>query len=97
MFAAGVTNNFAITIVVFALLFGPIAGAMAVAPGAAVGGVEPESTGADAGIEPGDRITAVDGHPSRTTTSSGNASRPPVRIRSRSNSMANERSRSSGR
>ncbi|MEY7848664.1 site-2 protease family protein [Natrarchaeobius sp. A-rgal3] len=63
MFAAGVTNNFAITIVAFALLFGPIAGAMAVAPGAAVGGVEPGSTGADAGIEPGDRITAVDGVP----------------------------------
>ncbi|MWV40812.1 site-2 protease family protein [Natrialba sp. INN-245] len=63
MFAAGVTNNFAITIVVFALLFGPIVGAMAVAPGAAVGGVEPGSTGADAGIEPGDRITAIDGDP----------------------------------
>ncbi|RQG94406.1 site-2 protease family protein [Natrarchaeobius chitinivorans] len=63
MFAAGVTNNFAITIVVFALLFGPIAGAIAVAPGAAVGGVEPDSPAAQADIEPGDRITAVGGEP----------------------------------
>ncbi|WP_306054032.1 site-2 protease family protein [Natronococcus wangiae] len=61
MFAAGVTNNFAITIVAFALLFGPIAGSIAVAPGAAVGGVAPDSPAADAGIEPNDRITAIDG------------------------------------
>ncbi|MFP8952068.1 site-2 protease family protein [Natrialbaceae archaeon A-arb3/5] len=61
MFAAGVTNNFAITLLAFALLFGPIAGAIAVAPGAAVGGVEPGSPASDAGIEPGDRITAVEG------------------------------------
>ncbi|EMA33322.1 site-2 protease family protein [Halobiforma nitratireducens] len=61
MFAAGVTNNFAITLVAFALLFGPIAGAIAVAPGAAVGGVAPDSPAAEAGLEPNDRITAVDG------------------------------------
>jgi len=61
MFAAGVTNNFAITIVAFALLFGPVAGSIAVAPGAAVGGVAPDSPAADAGIEPNDRITAIDG------------------------------------
>ncbi len=61
MFAAGVTNNFAITILVFALLFGPIAGAIAVAPGAAIGGVAPDSPAADAGIEPNDRITAING------------------------------------
>ncbi|SDR39303.1 site-2 protease family protein [Natronobacterium texcoconense] len=61
MFAAGVTNNFAITLVAFALLFGPIAGSIAVAPGAAVGGVEPGTPAAEAGIEPGDRITAVEG------------------------------------
>ncbi|PCR89134.1 site-2 protease family protein [Natrinema ejinorense] len=61
MFAAGVTNNFAITILAFALLFGPVAGSIAVAPGAAVGGVAPDSPAADAGIEPNDRITAVDG------------------------------------
>ncbi|THE65109.1 PDZ domain-containing protein [Salinadaptatus halalkaliphilus] len=61
MFAAGVTNNFAVTIIAFALLFGPIAGSIAIAPGAAVGGVEPGTPADDAGIEPSDRITAVDG------------------------------------
>ncbi len=66
MFAAGVTNNFAVTIIVFALLFGPIVGAIAVAPGAAVGGVAPNSPAADAGVEPNDRITAVDGDPVET-------------------------------
>ena len=66
MFAAGVTNNFAVTIIVFALLFGPIVGAIAVAPGAAVGGVAPNSPAADAGVEPNDRITAVEGEPVET-------------------------------
>ncbi|NGM70059.1 PDZ domain-containing protein [Natronolimnobius sp. AArcel1] len=63
MFAAGVMNNFVITIIVFALLFGPVAGAIAVAPGAAIGGVAPDSPAADAGIEPNDRITAINGEP----------------------------------
>ncbi|AXR76747.1 site-2 protease family protein [Natrarchaeobaculum sulfurireducens] len=63
MFAAGVTANFAVTILVFALLFGPIAGSIAVAPGAAVGGIAPDSPAADAGIEPNDRITAINGDP----------------------------------
>ncbi|WP_247002877.1 site-2 protease family protein [Halosolutus gelatinilyticus] len=61
MFAAGVTNNFAVTLVAFALLFGPVAGSIAVAPGAAVGGVAPDSPAAAAGIQPDDRITAIDG------------------------------------
>ena len=61
MFAAGVTFNFVVTIIAFALLFGPIAGAITVAPGAAIGGVAPGSSAEDAGIEPNDRITAVDG------------------------------------
>ncbi|ELY87267.1 site-2 protease family protein [Natrialba taiwanensis] len=63
MFAAGVTNNFAITILAFALLFGPVVGSIAVAPGAAVGGVAPNSPAEDAGIEPNDRITAINGEP----------------------------------
>jgi len=63
MFAAGVMNNFAITVVAFALLFGPVSGAIAVAPGAAVGGVLPGSAAANAGIAHGDRIVAVDGRP----------------------------------
>jgi membrane-associated protease RseP (regulator of RpoE activity) len=61
MFAAGVTNNFAITIIAFALLFGPIVGSIAVAPGAAVGGVAPGSPAADGGLEPNDRIIAING------------------------------------
>ena len=61
MFAAGVTNNFAVTILAFALLFGPVVGSIAVAPGAAVGGVADSSPAADAGIEPNDRITAING------------------------------------
>jgi membrane-associated protease RseP (regulator of RpoE activity) len=61
MFAAGVMNNFVVTAVVFGLLFGPVAGSMAVAPGAAVGGVLPDSAAADAGLDQGDRIVAVDG------------------------------------
>ncbi|WP_440988696.1 site-2 protease family protein [Haloarchaeobius baliensis] len=63
MFAAGVTNNFAITVVAFALLFGPVAGSIGVASGALVGGVLPGSAAADADIGGGDRITAVDGTP----------------------------------
>ena len=61
MFAAGVTNNFAVTLVVFGLLFGPVVGSIAVAPGAGVGGVVPNSSADDAGLERGDRITAVEG------------------------------------
>ena len=61
MFAAGVMNNFAVTIVAFALLFGPVVGAMVVAPGAAVGGAFPGSAAAEAGIDRGDRIVGVEG------------------------------------
>ncbi len=61
MFAAGVTNNFAITLVAFLLLFGPVVGSLAVAPGAAVGETLPASAAAAAGIDRGDRITAIDG------------------------------------
>jgi len=63
MFAAGVTNNFAITIIAFVLLFGPIIGSIAVAPGLAVSGAYDESPAATAGIEQGDRITTVAGTP----------------------------------
>ncbi|MFB6134937.1 MAG: site-2 protease family protein [Halanaeroarchaeum sp.] len=61
MFAAGVTNNFLITVLVFALLFGPVVGAMGVAEGAAIGGVMPGSAAQHAGIEAGDRIVSVQG------------------------------------
>jgi len=61
MFAAGVTNNFAVTLVAFALLFGPVIGAIGVAPGVAVDDAYGGSPAAAAGIDAGDRITAVDG------------------------------------
>ena len=61
MFAAGVTNNFAITIIAFALLFGPVVGAIGVAPGAPVGGALPGTSADEAGVEYGDRITAING------------------------------------
>jgi membrane-associated protease RseP (regulator of RpoE activity) len=63
MFAAGVTNNFAVAIVAYALLFGPIVASIGVAPGVAVGGVLPGSPADQAGIEGGDRITSVEGVP----------------------------------
>ncbi len=67
MFAAGVLNNLIITALVFALLFGPVGSAIAVAPGAGVGGVFPGSTAEFADIEQGDRIVAVDGQSVEST------------------------------
>jgi membrane-associated protease RseP (regulator of RpoE activity) len=61
MFAAGVTNNFVLTAVAFALLFGPVIGAIGVAPGVAVDGAYEGSPASTAGIGQGDRITAVAG------------------------------------
>ena len=61
MFAAGVTNNFAVTAVALALLFGPVIGAIGVAPGVAVAGSYDGSPAAQAGIGQGDRVTAVAG------------------------------------
>jgi membrane-associated protease RseP (regulator of RpoE activity) len=63
MFAAGVTNNFAVTIVAFALLFGPLVGAVGLAPGAPIQGAFPGTPAAEADIGAGDRITAVAGQP----------------------------------
>jgi len=59
MFAAGVTNNFAVTVAAFALLFGPVVGSIAVVPGAAIGSSLPGSAAMDAGLQGGDRIVAV--------------------------------------
>ncbi|QIB75941.1 PDZ domain-containing protein [Halogeometricum borinquense] len=63
MFAAGVTNNFAVTIVAFALLFGPVIASISVAPGMAISGAYDGSSAATADISQGDRITAVAGMP----------------------------------
>ena len=61
MFAAGVTNNFLVVVLAFGLLFGPVAGAIAVADGGLVGAVYDDSAAAEAGISGGDRIVAVGG------------------------------------
>ena len=63
MYAAGILNNLLITILAFALLFGPVVGAIAVADGASVGGVYPNSAAADADIAAGDRIVLIDDQP----------------------------------
>ncbi|MBP2250301.1 membrane-associated protease RseP (regulator of RpoE activity) [Halarchaeum solikamskense] len=60
MFAAGVTNNFFLTALVFLLLFGPVAGSISVASGAAVGSAFTASPAAQAGIGQGDRIVSVE-------------------------------------
>ena len=67
MFAAGVTANILLTALVFALLFGPVVGAISVAPGYPVGEVTPGSPAADVGLEQGDRIRAVAGEPVANT------------------------------
>jgi membrane-associated protease RseP (regulator of RpoE activity) len=60
MLAAGVTNNFAVTIVAFALLFGPVVGAISVVPGATIGGALDGGTAAAAGVGHGDVVVGVD-------------------------------------
>jgi membrane-associated protease RseP (regulator of RpoE activity) len=61
MFAAGVTNNFAVSVVALLLLFGPVTGAITVLPGVPVGDTVDGSPAAAAGIDGGDRVTAIDG------------------------------------
>lgn len=61
MFAAGVTNNFLVTAITFALLFAIVASMVTVVSGVAIGGVLPGSAAEDAGIDRGDVLTAVDG------------------------------------
>ena len=61
MFAAGVTNNFAVSALAFLLLFGPVVGAIAPVAGVPIGNTVPGSAAADANIARGDVITAVGG------------------------------------
>ena len=61
MYAAGVTNNFALSFFALLLLFGPIAGSIAVVDGYHVGGTVEETPAAQAGIESGDVITGING------------------------------------
>ena len=60
MFAAGITNNFAVCLIAMGLLVAVI-GAFGVAGGAPVGSALPGSGAEAAGIQDGDRITAVNG------------------------------------
>ena len=60
MFAAGVMNNFAITIIVFALLFAMVGAMIVPAGGAAVGQALAGSPAGEAGIDSGDRIVAIE-------------------------------------
>ena len=62
MFAAGITNNFAICAVAVVLLL-PLAASVAVVPGAPVGTTIDDSGAASAGIDNGDVITELDGTP----------------------------------
>ena len=66
MFAAGVTNNFALSFIALLLLFGPIAGSIAVVDGYHVGGTVEATPAAQAGIESGDVITGIDGQQVRS-------------------------------
>ena len=61
MFAAGVTNNFAITVIALLLLFGPIMASIAPVAGAGVGDVLPGSSADEAGLAHGDVIVGVNG------------------------------------
>ncbi|WP_424002516.1 site-2 protease family protein [Haloarcula salina] len=63
MYTAGVTNNFALALVALLLLFGPIAGSIAVVDGVPVGGALRGAPADQAGIGAGDVITAIDGQP----------------------------------
>jgi membrane-associated protease RseP (regulator of RpoE activity) len=61
MFAAGVTNNFVLSVLAFLLLFGPVTGSIAAVDGYHVGGTLPGGPAAAAGIEAGDVIVGVNG------------------------------------
>ncbi|PSP47333.1 metalloprotease [Halobacteriales archaeon QH_7_69_31] len=63
MFAAGVTNNFLVTLVAFGLLFVVVGGLVTVVAGVPVGGALPGSPAEEAGVERGDVITSVNGQP----------------------------------
>jgi len=60
MFAAGVTNNFALTVVVLALLFGPVIGSLGVVSGATLSGAIAGSPADGAGIERGDVVVGIE-------------------------------------
>jgi membrane-associated protease RseP (regulator of RpoE activity) len=70
MFAAGITNNFAVCVIAVLLLL-PLAASVAVVPGAPVGTTVDGSGAAAAGIDDGDVITEIDGTPVENATELG--------------------------
>ncbi|WP_436903736.1 site-2 protease family protein [Halovenus halobia] len=62
MFAAGITNNFAVCVIAILLLL-PLAASVAAVSGAHVGTALDGSGAAEAGIERGDVVTEIDGTP----------------------------------
>jgi membrane-associated protease RseP (regulator of RpoE activity) len=68
MFAAGIMNNFAVTVVAALLLMGVLMPAVSPAAGVGVDSVLPSSPAADAGVDTGDHILAVDGRTVETST-----------------------------
>ena len=67
MFAAGITNNFAVTIIALVALV-VLVGFVSVVPGAPVGDTFAGSGATEAGIERGDVITGIDGTPIENST-----------------------------
>ncbi|MFP8951355.1 site-2 protease family protein [Natrialbaceae archaeon A-arb3/5] len=63
IYAAGIANNLALAFAAFVLLVALVSTSIAAVPGLAVGGVYPATPAADAGLERGDVVTAVDGEP----------------------------------
>ncbi|MBO4248684.1 site-2 protease family protein [Halomicrobium sp. IBSBa] len=61
MYVAGVTNNFAVSLLCLALLFGPVIAGFGVVQGVHVGGTLPGTPADQAGIESGSVITGIDG------------------------------------
>jgi len=63
MFAAGVTNNFALGLLCLLVLFGPVVGSFALVDGVHVGNALPDSPADRADIGGGDVIQSIDGQP----------------------------------
>ena len=61
MFAAGITNNFAVTVIAILIFAGPVLASIAVVPGGPVGDTYPGSGAETAGLDHGDIITEING------------------------------------
>lgn len=61
MFAAGITNNFAVTAIALLILVGPVLGSIGAVPGGHVGDTFPGSGAEAAGLDHGDVIVDING------------------------------------